>query len=710
MKVIIRVLLILTIVVGLSSKIYGSDSEKFNALVESYIDTDDETVYQKCLAMLGANISVDEYFKSKLYAHKAFQYYKVSLDSVKFFLNKVDLQSEPEGEYTLQIKYNRTFGLAYAFEGNYELSIQMLNGNVLLAELANDSERLSTAYSDIAVPNYYSGNTAGALEMWKKSVNISLQHNDYQSAYSNALNIAFIHGERLEIDSAYIYKDLCVELKESKNLEIDEGKFNLNIGVIEYYVQNYEKAIAYFDLAKKLSLESGNETSYTKATANVSSCYLKLGNPEQALSYIKEALSESSAHVEKSYRVNLLSLMGETYFELGEFKKAYLYIDSSRELKEEFINETRTKQIAQLQEKFKSVEKDKIIAEQELAYQHEKSAKEQEELKNAIHEKEKWYLYIGIGLVALFGVFMYRRFQVSQKQRKIIEKQKVEVESQKSKIEVQHKELEEVHQEISDSINYAEKLQLAILPDREDLIHNLGKGFVLFMPKDVVSGDFYWTVKKDDKVFFAAADCTGHGVPGAMVSVVCSNALNRAVNEMELHEPSTILDTTRELVIETFARSGQDVMDGMDIALCTITGNKLQFAGANNPLWVVRNHSAVTNDLRNKFSCIDQGEYTLFEIKGDRQPVGLYDSMEPFRSNTLELMEGDTVYVFTDGYADQFGGETGKKMKYKPFKRTLLNIQDLSMDEQKRELYDTFVRWKGDFDQIDDVCVIGVRV
>jgi serine phosphatase RsbU (regulator of sigma subunit) len=701
-------LLLLALV--LNSGFYANDATNFESLVKSYLESDDEEVYQKCLTILGSNESVDEYQTSLLFAHKAFQYYDMSVDSVVYFLNKVDLENAPKDDYKLVMLYNRALGLAYAYEGSYESSLEVLSQNFELAEKQGDPDDLMTAYSDAAVPHYFSGNDEGALDMWKRTVEIALKNGNFQSAYNNSLNIALIHGERTEIDSAYAYRDLCAGLMESQDLDIQEEEFNLNMGVIEYYVEDYEKAISFFDLAKKTSLESGNEHIYIKATANVSSCYLELGDAEMSLEYLQDALKESSEKLEKSYRVNLLSILGQTYYDLGEYKLGYQYLDSSKALKDELINETRTKQMAEFQEKFKSAEKDKIIAEQKLAYQHEKSAKEQEELKNEIHEKEKWYLYIGIGLVALFGVFMYRRYQASQRQKRTIEKQKVEVESQKTKIEVQHNELEEVHREMSDSINYAEKLQLAILPDREDLIHNLGKGFVLFMPKDVVSGDFYWTVKKDERVFFAAADCTGHGVPGAMVSVVCSNALNRAVNEMKLHEPADILNATRELVIETFARSGQDVKDGMDIGLCSLESNRLHFSGANNPLWVVRKSTLVTEDIRTNHTCLELGDYTLFEVDSDRQPVGLYSHMEPFTTKELQMLDGDTMYVFTDGYADQFGGEKGKKMKYKPFKRHLLSIQNLSMDEQRAELLRIFKEWKADFDQIDDVCVIGVRI
>ena len=230
-----------------------------------------------------------------------------------------------------------------------------------------------------------------------------------------------------------------------------------------------------------------------------------------------------------------------------------------------------------------------------------------------------------------------------------------------------------------------------------------------------VSGDFYWMESSDintngaleKAIFLAAADCTGHGVPGAMVSVVCNNALNRAVREFKLTNPAEILDKVRLLVIETFEKSEEEVNDGMDIALCSLTFQipsaelnesetvaTLQYAGANNALYMVK-----TNDKEK-----------LVEIKPNKQPIGKVDNPEPFTQHTIKLQKGDTIYMFTDGFADQFGGKKGKKLMYKPFKNLLLSIQDKTMNEQKAMLGQYFEDWKGNLEQVDDVCVIGVRI
>jgi serine phosphatase RsbU (regulator of sigma subunit) len=199
-------------------------------------------------------------------------------------------------------------------------------------------------------------------------------------------------------------------------------------------------------------------------------------------------------------------------------------------------------------------------------------------------------------------------------------------------------------------------------------------------------------------ILFAAADCTGHGVPGAMVSVVCNNALNRSVREYSLTDPGEILDKTRDIVIHEFGDDDEGneaqndyVKDGMDIALCSLSGNTLKYAGANNPLWIIRD-----NELLIK--------------KADKQPIGNFNSKMPFKTHTIELQKGDTFYLFSDGYADQFGGEKGKKFMTKAVKKLLLSIQDQSMDKKSKSLNEAFVSWRGNGEQIDDVCFIGVRI
>jgi len=258
--------------------------------------------------------------------------------------------------------------------------------------------------------------------------------------------------------------------------------------------------------------------------------------------------------------------------------------------------------------------------------------------------------------------------------------------------------MEEKNREITDSINYAERLQQAILPTLDQVESKFKDSFILFKPKDIVSGDFYWMATRGNKTLIAAVDCTGHGVPGAMVSVVGSNGLYRCVKEFGLNKPSDILDRLTDIIIETFENDGTNVKDGMDISLCAIdTETRLvEFAGANNPLWIAKKGITEPTDF--------------IEIKGDKQPIGAFDHRKPFTNHTVQLDEGDQIFMFTDGFADQFGGERGKKLKYKPFRQLITSNLQLPLNQQMTQLDQSFEKWRGDFEQVDDVCIIGLKL
>ena len=251
--------------------------------------------------------------------------------------------------------------------------------------------------------------------------------------------------------------------------------------------------------------------------------------------------------------------------------------------------------------------------------------------------------------------------------------------------------VEEKSQEITDSIEYAKTIQSAILPSPKVIDEFLKDSFVLYKPKDIVAGDFYWIEAKEDRVLFAVADCTGHGVPGAMISVVCNNALNRSVREYNLFDPGEILDKARDIVIQEFEKSETEVRDGMDIAICSLIEDKLEYAGAHNPLWIIRNG-------------------ILIETKANKQPIGKFENLQPYNTHSFQLEKGDTIYIFSDGYSDQFGGTRGKKYKTTNFKNFLLSIQESSMQKQLTLLDAEFEKWRGSMEQIDDVCVIGLRI
>ena len=303
-----------------------------------------------------------------------------------------------------------------------------------------------------------------------------------------------------------------------------------------------------------------------------------------------------------------------------------------------------------------------------------------------------WWAYLLYFLAALLCIYLYIRWRTA----KLVQnkKQLEETVNLRTAEVVRQKELvERKNQEITASINYAKRIQTAILPAKSLIDKELPNSFFLYRPKDIVAGDFYWMEAHGNTILLAAADCTGHGVPGALVSVVCHNALNRAVREYNLMSPADILNKVREIVIEKFTSSDMEIQDGMDISLLALNQKemKVTFAGANNNLYLIRN-----------------GE--LKEFISDKMPVGRYLVNREFSEQHIQLEKGDLLYIFTDGFADQFGGPFRKKFKYSQFKEMFVTIHNLPFNKQKEAISNVLDDWQGDLDQIDDICVIGVKI
>lgn len=334
-----------------------------------------------------------------------------------------------------------------------------------------------------------------------------------------------------------------------------------------------------------------------------------------------------------------------------------------------------------------------------------------------------FYLTAGAMTLYFFG-FIFSIFSVTRARTRKLRKKQIELQAiiqEKTRdITLQKEDLEEKQKEILDSINYAKRIQSAILPQDDHWLNFLPQSFVLYQPKDIVAGDFYWMQHDRERIYFASADCTGHGVPGAMVSVVCNNSLNKAVNQHGLKKAGEILDKTRQIVIAEFEQSAEGVKDGMDIAFCSISRSSeqkgttlLEYAGAHNPLWIIRKKGPETEDIKSEFApgtkIEESDDYLFIEIKADKQPIGVHVSTDSFQTHEVELREGDTIYLFSDGFADQFGGKKGKKFKTANFKKLLLSIQDQPIQQHQQILLNAFEEWRGELEQLDDVCVIGVR-
>lgn len=570
-------------------------------------------------------------------------------------------------------------GLYYEFqEGNSSKALEYYLKALMLFERLNDKMGEAMMLNRIGTIYTSQDNIEKGFEYYQKSLKIYQDLNEQQQISNPLNNLGSYYKDKNDFPTAldYYQKSLAIDVKNRNQ----QGAATLysNIGGIYVTQQKFSEALISFIKGLAIAEELGDKNVQSLILNNIGQVYYLQGDYKSAHFNVDNALKTAK---EGSYlgRISASSLLlSQIYEAQNKPDKALKMFKLYTSIEDSMINENTRLDAVKQQSKY---EYDKQKAVDDAT--HDKQLMIEHEAK----EKQKVISYatgFGLSLVAIFLIFVFNRLQVTRKQKLMIEEA--------------HEQLSEKNGEILDSITYAKRIQNAILPTDDFVEENLKDSFIIYQPKDIVAGDFYWlkTVgEAKETILFAAADCTGHGVPGAMVSMVCNNALNRSIKEYDLTDPGQILDKTREIVTEEFSAGqvahGDYVRDGMDIALCALTGNQLAYAGANNSLWIVRN-----------------GE--LMVTKANKQPIGRFRTSESFTTHSFELQKGDAIYVFSDGYVDQFGGEKGKKFMAKAFKDLILSVQSESMLQQKESLLTAFKTWKGDIDQVDDVCVIGVRV
>ena len=633
-----------------------------------------------------------------------------------YLKNKLTNGKQINGNRTLIKAYANTvnnIGFHHYGIGNTNMALKFFHKSLEIEEGINDQYGISTSLNNIGGIYDDIGDIVKALEYYERSLKIR-QEIDYQEGVSISLNnIAIIYTSQGDFERALELYEECIKIDKALGNKHGIGSSLNNIGNIYQAQGKLDESVAIFEECMKYRKDVGDLFGIASTLKSIAVNYSLSGDYTNSLIYHDKSLRIREQIQDKKGMAVSFFMIAKMYLKLNEFKKAEEYGKKSMNLSKELNYPSRISDASsiladvykligdfekalkmhelhiQMKDSTMNEKSQKATIRQQTKYEYEKkkAVDDKENEKRIALEKEKQkrqfivlvIVVIASALVLILLVVIYRRLRITRKQKLVIEEQKEVV--------------EEAHNEIKDSIKYAKRIQNAILPAPNVINEYLPESFFLYEPKDVVAGDFYWLESVGNTILFAAADCTGHGVPGAMVSVVCHNAMNRAVREFGLREPGLILDKTREIVVAEFEKSEDDVKDGMDIALCSLNGLKLQYAGAHNPLWIIRGNE-------------------IHETKADKQPIGKFDDAQPFTTHCLELQKGDSVYLFTDGYADQFGGEGDKKFGSKRFKELLLSIQDKTMQQQKEVLNTTFQSWmqQSGAEQIDDVCVIGINV
>lgn len=565
----------------------------------------------------------------------------------------------------------KKIGRIYFSKGDYAQAVKNQFENLKCAEALQNKRMVADAYSEIASIYDAQSRYEDAITYYQKGLEIRKWLNDKVGLAESYNNIGTMYDFAGKYEQAldFYSKSLFINQDLKNNEEI--AKVYANMGIVYQELEQYDKTLEFMQKSIAIDEQYGYLEGACAGYLNMGDLFFLKKDYKTSQQWYSKAITQAQALGIKDYLkigysslVNLDSALDDYKAVYHNYKKFIVYRDSLN-------NEENTKKT--LEEQFKyDLEKKEAVAAEESRRQR----------------LVLWLIGIAALGITIVAALIYRSLQQNKKAKKIIELKSKETEEQKHLVE--HKQ-----KEIIDSITYAKRLQQAILPAVDEILKYLPNTFLYYKPKDIVAGDFYWMEHLDHHTYIAAADSTGHGVPGAMVSVVCSNALNRAVNEFGLRTTGTILDKTRELVLETFEKSGEEIKDGMDISLCRIntSTNEVQWSGANNPLWYIAQNAS-----------------ELTEIKANKQPIGKTDNPQPFTTHTLQLQQGDTLYLMTDGYPDQFGGEKGKKYKYKQLEQNLLANCALPMAEQKNILSTNFNNWKGDLEQVDDVTIIGIKL
>lgn len=624
--------------------------------------------------------------------------------SLEYFLTALKIAEEIGYKFGIASCF-RNIGGIYFQQSNYPKAIEYFLKGSKIHEEIKDNNGLAWSYTNIGAVYEKQYKYSSALEYYLKSLKLLEELNDKKRGLVYG-NIGIVYENQLNYPKALENQleglKLKKEIKDKKGVAVSYG----NLSALFNKVPNYNLALQYSDSSLKLCKIIGYTEGVRIAYQNSATAYSKIGKFKEAYENYQQfkILTDSVFNIENSKQLGDLKTKfevdkKEAELKVEQEKKELLYQADIRRKQLEFEFEGEQEKLKskhQLDELIynENIKRLKLSEDFNKKKATDKAAQDKIDLENKSRSKQQriiiFSVVLGLLIVITFSIFLYRRFKITQRQKTIIEEQKQVVEVQKIIVEEKHKE-------ITDSINYAERIQRSFLATKELLNENLKDHFVFFQPKDVVSGDFYWAGKLSNGNFLlATADSTGHGVPGAIMSILNISCLEKSVEEEKLIEPGEILNHTRLKIIERLKKDGstEGGKDGMDCSLICFdfTNSKLVYAAANNPVWIVREHK-------------------ILELAPDKMPVGKHDrDYVSFTQHNFDLQKGDVVYALTDGMPDQFGGPKGKKFMYKQLKELLISIAPLPMQEQQETLKTVLNNWKGNLEQVDDVCLIGVRV
>jgi serine phosphatase RsbU (regulator of sigma subunit) len=659
-------------------------------------------------------------------------------DSAYFFLNRsLDIRKK-QGRKNKIAAVTQNMANVFYQENKYADAISLYKEAVGLSEEALDPKATLVALTNLASAYRVVGLTQKAHETLNKAFKINKVLKDEIQEQFLYTTLGTLQQDLGNSREAIKYGLMALKLSKKKKDLQNEAAVENNLGLYYKYVGDFKMSFYHYQESIKLYSQLEDSLSLATVYNNTANAYSEDKQHKKCIEEASRALAIAKNYSDTTLIYKCMLTLANGYSHAKDFSKALFYMelamplvlrngsktdlsDMYKEFAETYILMSNYKMATEYMIKvlayadsIKSDENNQLVA--NLGVEMELNSKENEiellnktsELQTLELDRQKTVQWFFVGVSFLFAcivIIIFLSYKRIKKANLVIENQKLQVELKNEEITHQKELVDEKQKEIIDSINYAKRIQQAVLTG-EDVWNKISKEhFILFKPKDIVSGDFYWAYNTpNNRSVFALADCTGHGVPGGFMSMLGNSFLNEIVVENKMFKADQILNKLRLKIIHALEqKGGTQQKDGMDISLCVWNklDNTLEFSGANNPLWLVRT-GVDSSGSENK---------QLQEFKADKMPIGLYlEEEKPFTSVTIQLQKGDIVYLFTDGYADQFGGPKGKKLKYKPLIESLIKNCDQDMASQKASLENDFSEWMSTYEQVDDVSLIGVKV
>lgn len=618
---------------------------------------------------------------SDLFARVSDSLFEISKSENKRYLIQVNHKGKlQKNKYVEAISMNG-LGLCYLDLGSHSEAYTCFTKALVIFKELKSNGGIFNATSNIGILYSYMGQYKKALVYDLKALSIVKSSDKINSRYTKCtnicLNIGSMYGymNNLPLAQSYFYKALAYYNQDAERDSITKAYIFNNISDTYLYSDDIINAEKFSDKAFDIKLKYGNNDDKADAYLHRGEILSMKGEYNSAKNMFLQALTYKDTLVPTVKLRMCYTQLSFVYDKLKDYKNESKFLKLKYRIKGYLDSASQASEINNIEIKNEFRQQTVNDSIQNIAQLKIRDVKIEQK------KRESVYGIIALLIMSMLAFLFFKRYKLSQKQKLLIEEQK--------------KIVDEKNHEITDSINYAKNLQDALIPDSSELLSFFSGAFVLYFPKDIVAGDFYWWHRfpESGKILVAVADCTGHGVPGAMVSVVCINALNRAVNEFNLIEPNEILDKVNLLVNETFSKNNKQVNDGMDISLLLIDAVKkeVKWSGANNKLIYFINKEAVI-------------------VKPNKQPIGKNEKHTPFHLNALPYVKDAVFYLLTDGFSDQFGGEKNKKMGFSNFKELIEKNHEKPLTEQKVIFESAFKNWKGSREQTDDVSLIGIKL